>query len=334
MSEDAPMLLHDAVEQFAQWSQDTLAKRTAQTYAMRARQLSRAFGPDASLEVLTVEKLRAYVAAASDGKAPGTQYNIIASLRKFCEFLRLRHLKRGQNPASKLKFPTLKTRPKKALTQQEIKALFAATYKIKRPYRASLARAALSLLTYTGLRRAEVLALDVTDVYLPQQMLYIRAGKGDKEGFAALNTECCQYLTEYLALRPKDCQHLGLLARTTQSRLGEHALYTLLDQAAQLANVEAFRPDELQAHVRPHKFRHAFATRMSRQGASLEDVRVALRHERIETTARYVKSDLERMHAISHLASLTEPETPEPAAKLERRRQKRGLRRVATKRGG
>jgi len=116
--------------------------------------------------------------------------------------------------------------------------------------------------------------------------------------------------------------------------MGQYAFYTLLDEVAHLAGVEGFRPEESQSHVRPHKFRHAFATRLSRQGASLEDVRVALRHERIETTARYVKSDLARMQAISHLASLTEKETAQAGeSEIERKLRKKGLKRVAVRAG-
>ncbi len=44
--------------------------------------------------------------------------------------------------------------------------------------------------------------------------------------------------------------------------------------------------------LRPHLLRHAFATRMNRDGAPLGTIQAALDHQNIATTARYVHADL------------------------------------------
>lgn len=57
-----------------------------------------------------------------------------------------------------------------------------------------------------------------------------------------------------------------------------HALYRLIKLAGKLAGI----------NVRPHLLRHAFATRMNRDGATAFTIQAALGHMRISTTQRYI----------------------------------------------
>lgn len=49
--------------------------------------------------------------------------------------------------------------------------------------------------------------------------------------------------------------------------------------------------------ISPHKLRHAFATRMNRDGAPIFTIQAALGHKHITTTARYVSPTAEDVHA-------------------------------------
>ena len=48
-----------------------------------------------------------------------------------------------------------------------------------------------------------------------------------------------------------------------------------------------------------HVLRHSAATQMLRQGLSLQDIQVILRHSSIETTAHYAKVDLALLKQIA-----------------------------------
>jgi integrase len=65
--------------------------------------------------------------------------------------------------------------------------------------------------------------------------------------------------------------------------------------------------------VHPHLLRHAFATRMNRDGAPLFTVQAALNHKNIATTSRYVHaaaSDVEKFQRPALLATPPDPLSP------------------------
>lgn len=67
---------------------------------------------------------------------------------------------------------------------------------------------------------------------------------------------------------------------TSKNPIGAyHQLHALIREAGERAGI---------GHLRPHKLRHAFATRMARDGAPLAVVQWMLGHANIQTTMRYV----------------------------------------------
>jgi integrase/recombinase XerD len=48
-------------------------------------------------------------------------------------------------------------------------------------------------------------------------------------------------------------------------------------------------------HVAAHRLRHALASQLLREGASLIDIGQVLRHKHLESTAIYAKVDLTRL---------------------------------------
>lgn len=141
-----------------------------------------------------------------------------------------------------------------------------------------------------GLRAAEVLSLERADVQRAQRFGELRVmRKGAKEQFLPTPQDKFEALfTELLAipaalprsteaLRPRPWKTVGeILAAGPTYRYAR--LAKLVRKAGKFAGVK----------VRPHLLRHASATRLMRDGASLAAIQWFLGHSDIKVTMRYV----------------------------------------------
>jgi site-specific recombinase XerD len=182
-------------------------------------------------------------------------------------------------------------------------------------YKQALARAALSLLVYGGLRRGECVALEIGDFDVGTGEVVIRSGKGGKERRIYVCRECTDAVRVLNDLRPLDCTHEYLLAQNKRQGVGYTGLRAILRRLHVVAG--------LKEHYTPHQLRHSCATRLVANGATLPDVQEFLGHANLSTTGIYVHSSKERLQSIAHLASLSvmppPPQQKQPVS-VERRR--------------
>jgi integrase/recombinase XerD len=164
-------------------------------------------------------------------------------------------------------------------------------------------RAILELLYSTGLRRAEIVSLDLTDVDLGMETVFVRRGKGGRPRIVPLGETAITAIVAYLTRgRSYLIRHAGVTAlflasrgATRGRRLGEQALWLVVRTAAKRAGIEQ--------RVTPHMLRHSFATHLLRAGADLRHVQQLLGHASITTTEGYTHlsvADLADAHARSH----------------------------------
>ena len=122
----------------------------------------------------------------------------------------------------------------------------------------------------TGLRRAELSALEIRDIHLDQELIVVRNGKGGKDAVIPLNSGIKAMLANYITPDMKPEQKLfGLKPASISSKL-EHF--------SKKAGVQ----------IHPHTLRHIFGTKLVENGVNAEAVRQLMRHERLETTQRYI----------------------------------------------
>jgi site-specific recombinase XerD len=169
------------------------------------------------------------------------------------------------------------------LTKREIKALYDACETDAYGLRD---RAMLALYYGCGLRRAEGVGLDVSDVLLERRLVYVREGKGAVERYVPLAEGVALDLKQYLfEARPELIQtneRAVLIGRTGRR------LRTLLPRLAKLVDVAAERvPTLKEKPVVLHTLRHTIATHLMQAGMPLEAVQQFLGHRSLESTQIY-----------------------------------------------
>lgn len=140
--------------------------------------------------------------------------------------------------------------------------------------------ALLVLLLNTGLRLAEVAALQVDDVTLNGRSgeVQVRQGKSRKARAVPLNKDAREAVQAWLDARPEgDC--VALFLSQKGGALSERAISERVRELAERAGLKS---------ASPHTLRHSFAKNLVDAGVGLERVAALLGHANLNTTRRYV----------------------------------------------
>jgi len=198
-------------------------------------------------------------------------------IKKFSRYL----TESGQESFTvKLRIKGKSTNIKSILTREEISKLYDAT---KDDVPGMRDRAMLALYYGCGLRKNEGVNVNVSDILLEKDLVYVRKGKGYKERYVPLTgsnkTDLESYLhygRPHLAGRQKD---EALLLGIKGKRLNGTVAYNRLQQLKRTARVK--KPAGL------HTLRHSIATHLLRSGMKLEHIQRFLGHSSLESTQIY-----------------------------------------------
>jgi site-specific recombinase XerD len=150
-------------------------------------------------------------------------------------------------------------------------------------------KALLMLFTETGLRAAEMVALDVTDVNLDNCVLHVIRGKGGKGRRVRFSPAAAATVDRYLRTRER------LITRPKQGplwitragkRLSYRGMAATLRERADAAGVEGF-------HL--HRFRHSAAVRWLRKGGTETGLMAQAGWSSRTMVARYAASAAEQV---------------------------------------
>ncbi len=142
--------------------------------------------------------------------------------------------------------------------------------------------AILLLLSRLGLRAAEVAGLRLDDIDWRRGELLVR-GKGSRVDTLPLPVDVGEAIVSYLRRRPAcGCRELFLRITAPVEGLNRSTIGWVVRAACDRAGL---------ARVGAHRLRHSAATGMLRQGASLGEIGLVLRHRQQKTTAIYAKVD-------------------------------------------
>jgi site-specific recombinase XerD len=147
-------------------------------------------------------------------------------------------------------------------------------------------RAVILLLARLGLRASDVSALRLTDIDWCDGSVLVK-GKTRREARLPLPQEVGDAILAYLEKRPRaGDNHVFLRAVAPLRSLPARGLSQIVTRAMRRAGVTA---SSYGAHI----LRHAAATEMLRNGASLYDIGSVLRHRSADMSAYYAKVDME-----------------------------------------
>lgn len=150
----------------------------------------------------------------------------------------------------------------------------------------------LMLLARLGLRTIEVARLRLDDLYWRTGEIEID-GKGRELARLPLADDVGEALVEYLRLRGRhDCRGVFLTEHAPTRPIGPPGVRSVVRDACRRAGIE---------HVPAHRLRHALASQLLREGASLIEIGQVLRHKHLESTSIYAKVDLERLREAAGL---------------------------------
>ena len=199
----------------------------------------------------------------------------LSAIKSFYKYLTVRTKQLQENPVADLEYPKLRKSLPKYLTMEQSAALLQSVSgpNEKRDY------AILMLFLNCGIRRSELVGLNLTDVYEDRIRV---VGKGNKERFVYFGSACRKAIDAYLPERNKKVltDNRALFGSRYNNRISVTAVHRLVKKALLQAGLDS-------TQFSAHKLRHTAATMMLSGGVDVKTVQEVLGHENLNTTQIY-----------------------------------------------
>lgn len=213
-----------------------------------------------------------------------------SSIRGFFRYIAEKMHYIDQNPVSQLQVAKADKKLPKYLTLEQSRMLLAS---VKDPNK-ERDYCILTLFLNCGLRLAELVGLNVTDVNLTERTMLV-TGKGSKQRLIYLNKACILALEAYLAVRPADQlkgdDRKALFISRLHKRIGRQAVQLMVYHYLAEIGLDG-------QHYSVHKLRHTAATLMYQHGdVDVLILKEMLGHENLATTEIYTHVDSKQMRA-------------------------------------
>jgi len=209
------------------------------------------------------------------GISPAARARKLSAIKSFYKYLTVRTKQLQENPVAELEYPKLRKSLPKYLTLEQSAALLKAVsgQNEKRDY------AILMLFLNCGIRRSELVGLNLTDVYEDRIRV---VGKGNKERFVYFGSACRKAIDAYLVERNQKIltDNRALFGSRNGNRISTDAVHRLVKKALLQAGLDS-------TQFSAHKLRHTAATMMLSGGVDVKTVQEVLGHENLNTTQIY-----------------------------------------------
>ena len=209
------------------------------------------------------------------GVSASTRARKLSAIKSFYKYLTVRTKQLQENPVVDLEYPRLRKSLPKYLTMEQSAALLQSVSGQNqiRDY------AILMLFLNCGIRRSELVGLNISDVYDDRIRVI---GKGNKERFVYFGTSCRKAIDAYMVERNEKVltDNRALFGSRNGNRISVTAVHRLVEKALKQAGLDS-------TQFSAHKLRHTAATMMLSGGVDVKTVQEVLGHENLNTTQIY-----------------------------------------------
>ncbi len=157
------------------------------------------------------------------------------------------------------------------ISKEEIQSMMICTNNMKH-------RCIVGLLYSAGLRRSELLNLQLTDIDSKRMLVYIRNAKNNKDRYSLLSETVLKDLRIYYKQwKPKKYLFEGMLGK----KYSTESVAKIIRNASEKAKIIR--------KVTPHMLRHSFATHLLENGTDIRYIQTLLGHSSTKTTEIYTQ---------------------------------------------
>ena len=285
------------VEEFISYIgiQKRYSGRTLQLYREYVRELKEFISPQDENEFISELKpqvIRGFIAnGLESGLNPRTINLKLSAISSFCNYL----VKRGiisSNPVKKVPRPKTSKMLPHFYTEGALASYLES--KVEEGNFLAMRNRVMVLVLYsTGMRRAELATLRISDWDRGRRMIKVR-GKGDKEREVPVTGELSKslnvYLLEMSSFYLENPEGMFFLTDT-----GKPLYLSFVNKIvrSELASVPGFTGKRS-----PHMLRHSIATHLLNNGADLNSIKEVLGHSSLAATQVYTHNSFEQMKKI------------------------------------
>ncbi|WP_298278815.1 site-specific tyrosine recombinase/integron integrase [Ferroplasma sp.] len=145
-------------------------------------------------------------------------------------------------------------------------------------------RAIISVFLYTGLRVSELVNLEIGDADFEENIIYVHAGKGDKDRIVVMPDICKEQIKDYIKERIKIRSNNNyLFLSNKKTKFNTSTVERMVKRVAEKSGITK--------KVTPHVLRHTFATSILRNGGDIRFIQQILGHSSLATTQIYTHID-------------------------------------------
>jgi integrase/recombinase XerD len=238
------------------------------------------------VEEITPDVLRRYLVILSQTRNAGGIHAAYRAIRAYLNWYSEELEPEGwKNPIRRVKSPKTNKQALPGVELTDVQRLIDVS-KNKRDM------AIFIILTDTGVRASELLALNVGDVNLVTGMIEVRHGKGNKRRVVFFGRQSRKILRRYLQEREEMQPNNPLFTTDEGDRLSYYGLTRMIMRRAKDAGISPAPAC--------HDFRRCYAVNMLRNGCDLARLAELMGHNSLEVLRRYlylVPNDLAAAHA-------------------------------------
>lgn len=218
------------------------------------------------------------------GIKDSTAMSYAGRLKTFFKWLTERHYI-DYNPFEHLSFPRPAYIDHRALTGEEIKKIMGAVVQAAaNPFLLKRDLAMIAMLTFCGLRRNELVSLEMRDIDLFNGYVTVRpeTSKSKTIRKVPINMHLKMHISEYQEERKRVGTKAAafFVSNRVDKGLTKHGLKHWVARISHLSSVKVYL----------HRFRHTFATNLAMQDVGLAKIQKLMGHKDIKMTQTYLRS--------------------------------------------